>query len=76
MSTTDVTMGDYGERLARVEVTLGSYGERLSGIEITLSHMATSAQVQKMMTEVSILKWPLGTVAATVLYAAVKYLLS
>ena len=76
MSTTGVTTGDYSERLARIEVTLGSYGERLSGIKATLSHMATSAQVQKMMTEVSILKWLLGIVATSVLYAAAKYIVS
>lgn len=75
MSATDVSTGDYGERLARIEVTLGGHGERLSGIEATLSHMATSEELQKVITEVSILKWLLGTVAAAVLYAAAKYLL-
>ena len=76
MSATDVSTGDYGERLTRIEVTLGGHGERLSGIEATLSHMATSEELQKVITEVSILKWLLGTVAAAVLYAAAKYLLS
>ena len=83
MSTTDVSMGDYGDRLARIEVTLGDYGERLSRIEATLSHMATSAELQKVITEtqkiiteVSILKWLLGVVATAVLYAAAKYIVT
>ena len=76
-------MGDYGDRLARIEVTLGDYGERLSRIEATLSHMATSAELQKVITEtqkiiteVSILKWLLGVVATAVLYAAAKYIVT
>ena len=87
MNSTDVSMGDYGERLARIEVTLKDHGERLSGIEATLSHMATSAELQKVITEtqkltqkiiteVSILKWLLATVATAVLYAAAKYIVS
>ena len=90
MSTADVSTGDYGERLARIEVTLGDHGERLSGIEVTLgdygqrlsgieatlSHMATSAELQKVITEVSILKWLLGIVATAVLYAAAKYIVT
>ena len=83
MNSTDVSMGDYGERLARIEVTLKDHGERLSGIEATLSHMATSAELQKVITEtqkiiteVSVLKWLLATVATAVLYAAAKYIVS
>ena len=72
----EVTLGDHGERLSGIEVTLGDHGERLSGIEATLSHMATSEGLQKVIAEVGILKWLLGTVAAAVLYAAAKYLLS
>ena len=73
----------YGERLASIETTLTSHGERLTGIEATLEHMATSEQlqgviteVQRVATEVSILKWLLGTVAVAVLYSAAKYIVS
>ena len=69
MSAFDKPQGDYGERLARIEATL--------------AHTATSEElqrvitgVQKVITEVSIMKWLLGTVAAAVLYAAAKYILT
>lgn len=73
----------YGGRLASIEGTLTSYGERLTSIEATLEHMATSeelqkviTEVQKVVTEVSILKWLMGTTTVAVLYAAAKYILS
>lgn len=70
----------YGERLASIEATLEqmatSYGERLASIEATLEHTATSEELQKVITEVSILKWMMGTVTAAVLYAAAKYIVS
>ncbi len=62
--------------MSAVDKPQGDYGERLARIEATLAHMATSEELQKVITEVSILKWLLGTVAAAVLYAAAKYIVS
>ena len=69
--------------MSAIDQPQGDYGERLARIEVTLAHMATSEElqkvktgVQKVITEVSIIKWLLGTVAAAVLYAAAKYIVS
>ena len=90
MSTTEAATGDNGQRLSGIEAILGGHAQRLSGIETilmdhgqrlssieaTLTHTATSTQLQKVLTEVSILKWLLGIVATAVLYTAVKYIVS
>ena len=76
MNSTDSSQNDYGQRLSVIETILRDHGQRLSSIEATLKHTATSAQLQKVLTEVTILKWMMGLVATAVLYAAAKYIVS
>lgn len=69
--------------MSAIDRPQGDYGERLARIEATLVHVATTEDLQKVITglekvvtEVSILKWLMGTTAVAVLYAAAKYILS
>jgi len=74
MNSTSTSQGDYGERLSRIEAIHNHHTATSEELQKVVAGM--QAELQKAVTEVSILKWMLGIVATAVLYAAAKYILS